>query len=138
MKLQLDAAGNVKSYALDEDGKKVTAAASGGKLHIAAAKMSEIAFPADGLVDGSFISLMSPFIAHAKPGAKTTLVAKQLDGSGGITDVTYTFDRTATPIKVTQTSSGATGEGTLEIDDNGLPKHFEIKFPFGTIDVTRQ
>ena len=138
MKLELDAAGNVRTYALEEDGKLATATPAGGKLHVVAAKPSDSAFPADGLLDGGFVSLMTPFFAHTKAAAISTIAAKQLAGDGTLLDVKYTFDRTTTPIKLVVTASGADSPGTLELDDKGFPKRLEVKFSFGTIVIARQ
>jgi hypothetical protein len=138
MKLELDAAGNVRSYALEEDGKQAAATTAGGKLHVVADKPSDSAFPPNGLLDGGFVSLMVPFLARTKAGATSTVDAKQLGGDGTLTDVKYTFDRTATPIKLVVTQSGADAPGTLELDDKGFPKRLEVKFSFGTIVIARQ
>jgi imidazolonepropionase-like amidohydrolase len=138
MKLELDKAGGLVAFSLVEDGKTATASRVGGKLHVVAATPSDTPFPADGLVDGTFVSLMIPFLPRTKPHAITTLTAKQLTGDGSIVDVSYTFDRTATPIKLAIEGGGQKSTGTLEIDDNGFPVRLEVKFAFGTITLTRK
>ncbi len=138
MELVLDRDGRVVSYKLDEDGKQATATRAAGKLHVVAAKPSDPAFPADGLIDGSFVSLMIPFLAHTRPGTSTRLVAMQLTGDGTPSEVTYTFDRTKTPIALTIEADGQTSHGTLALDAKGFPQQLVVKFSFGTITIARQ
>jgi len=138
MKLELDKAGGLVAYSVVEDGKTATASRAGDKLHVAAATPSDTPFAADGLIDGTFVSLMVPFLPRTKPHAITTLTAKQLAGDGTITDVTYKFDRTATPIKLAIEGGGQKTSGTLTIDDKGFPIRLEVAFPFGTIAITRK
>jgi len=138
MKLELDKAGALVAYSLVEDGKTATATRTDGKLHVAAAKPSDTPFAADGLLDGTFVSLMIPFLAHTKPNAVSQVTAKQLAGDGTLTDVTYTFDRTATPIKLQIEGGGQKSTGTLALDAKGFPVRLEVTFPFGTIAITRK
>ena len=138
MKLELDKAGEVVAYSLVEDGKTATATHVGGKLHVIAATPSDLPFTADGLLDGTFVALMIPFMPRTKPHGVTTLTAKQLAADGTITDVSYTFDRTATPIKLAIESGGQKTTGTLAIDDKGFPVRLDVAFPFGTIAITRK
>jgi len=138
MKLELDKAGALVSYKLDEDGKTATATRVGDKLHVVAAKPSDVPFAATDLIDGTFVSLMIPYLAHTKPNAITKITAKQLAGDGEFTDVTYTFDRTATPIKLEIEGGGQKSTGTLELDDKGFPVKLVVVFGFGTITIARK
>jgi imidazolonepropionase-like amidohydrolase len=138
MKLELDAAGHLRSYTLEEDGKTATATVVADKLHVVAATPSDTAFPADGLIDGTFISLMIPFLAHTKPHETTKVAAKQLAGDGTLTEIAYTFDRTADPIKLAIDAPGLKATGTLAIDANGFPTRLEVVFPFGPVVITRE
>ena len=81
---------------------------------------------------------MIPFLAHTKPNAVSLVTAKQLAGDGTLTDVTYTFDRPATPIKLQIEGGGQKSPGTLALDAKGFPVKLEVTFPFGTIAITRK
>jgi hypothetical protein len=137
MKLELTKSGAVRSFNLVEDGKTATATPAAGKLHVVAATPSDVPFPADGLIDGSFVSLMIPFLAHTVPNALTTVTAKQLAADGGLTDVTYTFDRTKDPIGLAIEGGGQKSTGTLALDPKGFPVRLEVKFAFGTVVIER-
>jgi imidazolonepropionase-like amidohydrolase len=138
MKLELDKTGALVAYSLVEDGKTATASRVDGKLHVVAGTPSDTPFAADGLVDGTFVSLMIPFIPRTKPNAVTKLTAKQIAGDGTLTDVTYTFDRTANPIKLVIEGAGQKSTGTLAIDDKGFPVKLDVAFPFGNVAITRK
>ncbi|MEO8553379.1 MAG: hypothetical protein ABI678_25575, partial [Kofleriaceae bacterium] len=137
MKLELTKSGALRSFHLVEDGKTASATPTAGKLHVVAATPSDVPFPADGLIDGSFVSLMIPFLAHTKPNAITVVTAKQLAADGSLTDVSYTFDRTKTPIGLAIDGGGQKSTGTLALDPNGFPLRLEVTFAFGTIVIER-
>jgi len=137
MKLELTKTGALRSYTLVEDGKTATATLAAGKLHVVAATPSDSPFPADGLIDGTFVSLMIPFLSHAKPHAITKVAAKQLAGDGSLTDVSYTFDRTKEPIGLAIEGGGQKSTGTLALDPKGFPLRLEVTFPFGKITIER-
>ena len=119
IQLELDARGAVVAYTLFEDGKLVSVKRAGGGLHVAGAKPSDL--PADALIDGNLIALMIPQLARTAPNTVTKVSAKQLAADGGVTDVTYTFDRTSTPIKLTFEGGGQKGERLDHARCQGLP-----------------
>jgi hypothetical protein len=134
MKLELDKSGALIAYALDEDGKKASATRVDGKLHVVAAKPSDRPFPANGLIDGTFVALIIPFLARTE----ATLSAVQIAGDGELTDVKYTFDRKAKPMTLSIEGGGQKSTGTLAVDDKGFPLKLSVTFPFGTIVITRK
>lgn len=138
-RIEYDAAGKLVSITTESDGKKMKATVVGDKLHIVGEKTSDVPFPADGLVDANFAHLFTTFLARAKPGAKTTVKAVQIQPDGTAGDETYVIDRTKPgPMNVINELGPQKSDASVDVDDKGFLKKMEAKFAFGTLVIERQ
>jgi hypothetical protein len=137
VRVELDAAGKLRSFTLDEDGSRSTATPAGDQLHIVTgAKTVDV--PADTLVDANIMATMIPFADRVKPGTKMRVAGKMLSG-GDVTDVAYTFDRTAKGSAIPFIATGSIGDapGTYTVDDKGFPSALSLKVGTMEFAVTR-
>jgi hypothetical protein len=121
IRLELDAAGTLVSLDVVEDGKHATATIAGGKLHVVADTPSDAPAAADLLLDANLVATMIPFADRAKPGAKIAVAGKSLAGTGKLTPITYTFERTGDKLAFTVRAPFGTVPGSYEVDDKGFP-----------------
>lgn len=140
VQVELDKAGHLRSFIVEEDGKRAIASLSGDKLHVIVnGATTDTPFPADGLLDANLAATMIPFADRAKPGAKTKVSGKVLSGTGKLSDLSYTFDRTGKGTAIPFTATGPFGEapGTYEVDAKGFPTKISVKAGPGELTVTR-
>jgi Amidohydrolase family len=135
---ELDAAGKLRTFSIEEDGKAATATLTAGKLRVTATTGADVDAAPDLLLDANFVATMIPFIARAKPGRRLEIRGKTLGGDGKLTEVRYVLDRTGERFTFVVTSGYGDAPGSIELDAAGFPRIIRLEIGPAELVVTRQ